>query len=136
MASGALMAAVAARLAANWTRCAIVEDDTTGLGLSDGSPYVTIEYPVAREDQITIGAVGNNVFRETGAFRLVLVSEMGQGRTQPIAWIDELRALFRSKNFDHVTTFAPSPGVVDTSNYRAGKFVVSSAVPYYIDLFA
>jgi hypothetical protein len=136
MASGALMTAVANRLAANWTATPIVADDTTGLGPAGGPPYVTVQYPVAREDQITIGAPGNNVFRESGAFRLVLVSPTGQGTTQPIALMDQLRALFRGKQFDHVTTYAPSPGVIDTSNYQAGTFVVSSSVPYYIDLFA
>ncbi|XUM25116.1 phage tail terminator-like protein (plasmid) [Bradyrhizobium oligotrophicum S58] len=136
MASAALMTAVAARLAGNWTLCAVVEDDTTGLGPGDGAPYVTLEYPVAREEQITIGAPGNNVFRETGAFRLVLVSPTGQGLAQPIAWMDQLRAIFRGKHFSGVTTYAPSPGATDTSNYSAGRYVVSSSVPYYIDLFA
>lgn len=136
MASSALMTAVTNRLAANWTATPIVPDDTTGLGPDAGPPYVTVQYPVAREEQITIGAPGNNVFRETGAFRLVLVSPVGQGATQPIALMDQLRALFRGKQFDHVTTFAPSPAVIDTSNYQAGTFVVSSAVPYYLDLFA
>jgi hypothetical protein len=136
MAGKAVEDAVAARLAASWTATAIVEDDTTGQGPADGSPYVTIEYPVAREDQITIGAPGNNVFRESGAFRIKLVSPTGQGLDQALAWIDQLRAIFRGKQFSGVTTYAPSPGAVDNSNYVAGKFIVSSAVPYQFDLFA
>jgi len=46
--------AVAARLAANWTATAIIDDDTTGQGTGDGSAYVTVEYPVAIENQITV----------------------------------------------------------------------------------
>lgn len=135
MAGAAVKNAVAARLAANWTATAIVEDDITGQGPADGSSYVTLEYPVAREDQITVGAPGNNVFRESGAFRIKLVSPTGSGLDQALAWIDQLRAIFRGKQFNNVTTFAPSPGVVDNSNYVAGKFVVSSAVPYQFDRF-
>ncbi|WP_316234666.1 phage tail terminator-like protein [Bradyrhizobium sp. SZCCHNR1020] len=136
MASLAVMDAVDARLAANWTRCAIVADDTTGQGPADGSPYLTVEYPVAREEQITVGSPGANVFRETGVIRLVLVQQTGTGRRQPVQWMDELRALFRSTLFSGVTTFAPSPAIVDPANYAGGKFKVSCAVPYYFDLFA
>lgn len=130
------MTAVAARLAANWAVSAIVDDDTTGQGPADGSAYVTLEYPVATEQQITIGSPGNNVFRETGAFRIKLVSPTGQGLLQATAWIDQLRAIFRGKLFSGVTSFAPSPGIVDSSNYVGGKFVISSSVPYYFDRFA
>jgi len=136
MASLAVMDAVDARLTAFWTHCAIVVDDTTGQGPVDGSPYLTVEYPVAREDQITVGSPGANVFRETGVIRLVLVQHVGTGRGQPVTWMDELRALFRGKQFAGVTIFAPSPAIEDPTNYAGGKFKVSSAVPYYYDLFA
>jgi hypothetical protein len=136
MAGKVVVDAVSARLAANWTATAIVDDDTTGQGTGDGSPYVTIEYPVSVENQITIGAPGNNVFRESGAFRIKLISPTGTGLSQPLAWIDQLRAIFRGKQFSGVTTYAPSPGVVDNSNYVGGKFIISSSCPYYVDLFA
>lgn len=136
MAGKAVIDAVTARLKANWTLCPIVEDDTSGQGTGDGSPYVTLEYPVAIENQITIGAPGNNVFRESGAFRIKLVCPTGAGLSQPTDWIDQLRAIFRGRQFSGVTCYAPSPGVIDNSNYVAGKFVISSAVPYYFDLFA
>lgn len=136
MAAKAVVDAVSAQLAANWTLTPIVDDDSSGQGTGDGSPYVTIEYPVSVENQITIGSPGNNVFRESGAFRIVLISPTGIGLSQPLAWIDLLRTIFRSKQFSGVTTYAPSPGVVDNSNYVGGKFIVSSSVPYFTDLFA
>jgi hypothetical protein len=136
MPSGTLVAAVTARLKASWTETAIVEDDTTGQGTPDGSPYVTVKYPVAREDQVTIGAPGNNVFRESGVIRLVMSFQTGGGLTQPLALMDRLRALFRGQQFDGVMTFAPSPAIVDPTNYQGGRFKMSSAVPYYLDLFA
>jgi len=130
------MDAVEARLAELWMLCAVVPDDTTGQGPADGSPYLTLEYPVAREEQITVGAPGFNVFRETGVIRLVLVQDTGTGTRQPISWMDSLRALFRGKQFAGVTTFAASPAIIDPTNYTGGKFKVSAAVVYYYDLFA
>lgn len=136
MAGKVVVDAISARLAANWTLTAIVDDDTTGQGTGDGLPYVTIEYPVSVENQITVGSPGNNVFRESGAFRIKLISPTGQGLSQPLAWIDLLRAIFRGKQFSGVTTYAPSPGAVDNSNYVGGKFIISSSVPYYLDIFS
>src|ERR1700736_428413 len=117
MAGKVVVDAVAARLAANWTTTPIVDDDAGGQAPWDGSPYVTVEYPVALENQITVGAPGNNVFRESGAFRIKLVCQTGTGLSQPLLWIDQLRAIFRGKQFSGVTTYAPSPGIVDNSNY-------------------
>ncbi|MDB5618466.1 phage tail terminator-like protein [Tardiphaga sp.] len=136
MAGKKVVDAVAARLAANWTLCAIIDDDTSGQGTGDGKPYVTIEYPVSAENQITVGAPGNNVFRESGAFRIVLSFSTGSGLSQPLDWIDQLRALFRGKQFDGVTTWAPSPAAVDNSNYVGGRFLISFSTPYFADIFA
>lgn len=136
MAGKAVVDAVSAMLAANWSTTAIIDDDSSGQGTGDGSPYVTIEYPVSVENQITIGAPGNNVFRESGAFRIVLVSPTGTGLNQPLAWIDQIRAIFRSVHFNNITTFAPSPGVIDNSDYAGGKFIVSSSVPYIYNFYA
>jgi hypothetical protein len=136
MAGKVVVDAVAARLAESWTLTAIIDDDSSGMGTGDGSPYVTIEYPVSVENQITVGSPGNNVFRESGAFRIVLTSQIGIGISQSLDWIDRLRAIFRGKQFSGVTTYAPSPAAIDNSNYVGGKFIVSSSVPYYADLFA
>ena len=43
MPSGALVAAVTARLKASWTETSIIEDDTTGQGTRDGSPSTSQE---------------------------------------------------------------------------------------------
>lgn len=136
MAGKAVEDAVNARLSANWTATPIIIDDTTGAGPADGSAYVTVQYPVGQENQITVGAPGNNVFRETGAFRIILSTQTGNGKDQSIIWMDQLRALFRSKQFSGVTTFAPSPGIETPANYQASRYVLSCAVPYQFDLFA
>lgn len=136
MSSKSVKDAVEARLQANWTATPIVRPDEVAGGPADGSAYVTVEYPVAREDQITIGAPGANVFRESGAFRIVLNSPSGEGADQSLARIEQLRAIFRGRQFSGVTTFAPSPGLINRANYQAGRFVMSFACPYYFDLFA
>jgi Bacteriophage related domain of unknown function len=136
MAGKAVVDAVGARLQSNWTATPVVIDDTTGEGTGDGSPYVTVEYPAAQENQITVGSPGNNIFRETGAFRIKIISPTGQGLDQPLIWIDQLRAIFRGKQFNGVTTFAPSPGVTLPANYIAGKYVISCACPYQYDFRA
>lgn len=136
MAGKVVVDAVAARLAANWTVIPIVDDDAGTTPPADGSAYVTIEYPVSTEMQITVGSPGNNVFRESGAFRIKIVCQIGTGIGQPLAWIDQIRAIFRGQHFGTVTTYAPSPGVIDNTNYVAGKFIISSSVPYIANFFA
>lgn len=136
MASKSVMDAFKAQLAANWATTVIVPDDQVASGPADGSAYVTLEYPVAKEEQITIGAPGNNMWRESGIARIVLNAPSGSGTDQPFLWMDQLRAIFRGKQFAGVTTYAPSPGIENASNYEAGRFVMSSAVPYYFDFAA
>jgi uncharacterized protein DUF4128 len=135
MASAALITAVNKRLNDNWSGTAVVEDDTTRQGPPDGSAYVTVEYPVSRENQITIGTPGANVFRESGVIRLLMSFPTGTGTLHVTTLMDQLRALFRSRQFDGVTTFAPSPPAIDPTSYQGGRFKVSSAVPYFVDLF-
>jgi Bacteriophage related domain of unknown function len=136
MAAKAVEDAVNARLKTNWTTTAVVDDDTTGSAPDDGAPYVTVQYPVAQENQITVGSPGNNVFRESGAFRIVLNWSSGSGKDEPIKQMDQLRAIFRGKQFSGVTTFAPSPGIETVANYQAGRYVLSCAVPYQFDFRA
>jgi hypothetical protein len=130
------MTAVGGRLADNWSTTAIVDPDVTDSGPADGSAYVTIEYPSSKENQITIGSPGNNVWRESGAFRIVLNSPSGQSAIAMLVLMDQLRAIFRGKQFSGVTIFAPSPGFITQANYQAGRFIVSCAVPYQYDFFA
>lgn len=134
MAQAAVIAAVNQRLADNWTNCPVVGPNISGDAPSDGlSPFLSIQYPVAREEQITIGAPGNEVFRETGAIRFVLNVQRGRGVDQGSAWADQLRTLFRAKQFASVNTFAPSSPVLDDSNDMGDYWRLTFAVPYYFD---
>lgn len=138
MARQSVIDAVTARLKANFTLCPILDQDTASQPPADGSPFMTLQFPVANEEQITIGAPGNNVWRESGAFRLVISVRNGDPLSQANTWLDQARALFRGKQFAGVTTFAPSPSVEADQQFviGGGRVELSSAVPYQSDLFA
>lgn len=134
MASAAVASAVAARIASGWTRCPVVHPNTAPAPAQDA--WLAVEYPVAGETQVTVGAPGDNVFREEGAIRFVLFIPRGAGLAPFDAWLDEVRALFRARSFAGVTTFAPSPAVLDDRSEQGGYWALSCAVPYQFDLFA
>lgn len=136
MASASVMAAVAARIGATWSGFPVFDANTVGDPPTEGSRFLTIQYPVADEEQITIGAPGNNVFRETGTIRFVFNIPRGIGVASDAVLLDGLRALFRSKQFDGVTTYAPSPSILDDGNDNGNYWALTSVVPYQFDLFA
>jgi hypothetical protein len=132
MAQAAVVAAVTARLA-SFARCPIAGINMQGDTPADASPFLAVEYPVANEQQITVGAPGNNVFRETGAIRFVLSIRRGRGVDQGMGWADELRTLFRGQQFANVNTWAPSSPVLDNANDSGSYWRLTFAVPYYFD---
>ncbi|MER2268245.1 phage tail terminator-like protein [Methylobacterium oxalidis] len=127
--------AVEARLASAWDRCPVFGINKQGETPKDGSPFVQMSYPVANGEQLTVGAPGENIWRETGTFRLVLNSRRGRGIVEGLTWADELAALFRGKEFGGVQTFAPSSPVIDDRNEEGMYFVLSLSVPYQADIF-
>jgi hypothetical protein len=137
MARQAVIDAVTARLKANFSACPVLDQDTTPAAPADGSSFLTLQFPVAYEEQITIGAPGHNVWRESGAFRLVISVRTGDPLAQANTWLDQARALFRGQQFSGITTFAPSPGVQGDPQFIGGTRVeLSSAVPYQSDFIA
>lgn len=133
MASEAVVNAVEGRLVANWTRCPINGLVHKSERTDESASFLQVQYPVANEDQISVGAPGANIWREEGAFRLVLLMNRDEERSTMLQWADELRALFRGKHFDGVETFAPSPPTIDDRNDEGNFFVLSIAVPYQFD---
>nr|WP_143846004.1 hypothetical protein [Bradyrhizobium cosmicum]QDP27015.1 hypothetical protein FNV92_34895 [Bradyrhizobium cosmicum] len=64
MARQTVIDAVTARLKANFTLCAVLDQDEAAQPPADGATFLTLQFPVAIEQQISIGAPGNNVWRE------------------------------------------------------------------------
>ena len=139
MASKPVVDAVEARIGATWSDGAgnslpVFGVNQQGTPPADGSSYIVIQYPVSNADQSTIGALGANVFREEGAFRIVVNAMRGAGTAQGLGWADQLAALFRGKEFGGVVTLAPSPPAIDDSNDLGSYFALSVVVPYNYDL--
>lgn len=133
MASAAVMAAVEAHVGAAWTLTIIKTPNGGGRVPKDGGPFLEIEYPVANSQQITVGAPGQNIYREQGAFRLVLSIPVGKGFQDFATQFDVLLAACRGKSFDGVSTWAPSPPVTNDNSDRGAYFEISSSCPYYFD---
>lgn len=130
-----VQSAVRARLDANWARCEVrFPNPQDALLPSDGAPLLVVQFPVGRANQITVGAPGDNVFRDEGGIRFSLYVPKGFGTDPWNSWVEELRALFRSQQFDGVTTYAPSPPVIDERDAESTHVPISFAVPYYADL--
>lgn len=139
MASATPATAIEARLRANWTTTPILidnEDDQIPTG-ADGMPvpFIVLEFPGGAADQITIGAPGNNLFREMGAFMLHVLVPKGTGATTARAYADTLAAIFRGTSFSGVDCWAPFP---PNESPRADGTLwgVSFGIPYKFDLAA
>lgn len=133
MAQSAVVDAVDARLAALWNRCPVVTPNSVGEAPSDGSAFLAVQFPFSTSERISFGDPGNNVYRESGAFRLVLQIERGSGTAVGNQWADELADMFRGKHFDGVETFAPSSASSDDTNDNGNYWVMAIAVPYRFD---
>lgn len=134
MARKAVIDIVAATLAANWTKCPVYGPNVLDETPEDGSPYIVVQFPYVKSDQVTFGDPGNNWWRDDGAFRLVLHVERGGGIDDGTAWADELAAIFRGKDLGGILqTWAPSAPVTDDRNSAANYYVLSFAVPYWHD---
>ena len=134
MPSKAVYDAVKARLDENWSDLPVVYPDTWGEGPEDGSAFVAIQFPLASSEQMSTGAPGANVWRETGAIRFVVNSIRGEGLVDGLQYCDDLADLFRGKLFDGVTTWAPSPPVIDDRGDMGNYQQLSFTVEYQYDL--
>lgn len=136
MASKQVVDAVAARLAASFSSCPVIEQNSTADGPADGGPFVLVQYPVAQSEQRSIGAPGANVWREMGAIRFVIHTPRGSGLAPALTIAGELAALFRGARFDGVRTYAPTSPTTDDENDQASMFLASLSVPYDFDIHA
>lgn len=139
MSSAAVAAAVRARLEANWSATPIVAD--TWLRDDEAPPpagtavWLAPDFDVpAEEEQITIGAPGDNVFREAGIFQLHLFGLAGNGATRLRQLADQLRTLFRAQTFAGVRCYGADPPEIGPGGGRWIRATV--AVEYEHDLHA
>lgn len=128
-----VVSAVERRLENLWTNCPVFDENVQGSTPADGSPFLQVQFPYAATERITFGAPGANVYREEGAFRLLIQIERGTGGRRGRRWAAELEAMFLGKHFDGVETFAPQTASSDDSNEDGQFFTYAVAVPYRFD---
>ncbi len=114
----------------NITACPFV--DANGVSDVPKPPYIELEYPVSKEERISIGSPA--VYRERGGARFIItVAALSDGKAQALSWADELRDLFRSKFFDGIETGEASPAVIDDRNAQGNRYRVPFVVTYTFD---
>lgn len=138
MASAAVVTAVQALLAANWTATPIVGPNFASLVPDDGSAFLVLEFPpVGDENQVTLGPQGTRIFREEGAILLTLCIPLGIGVNETgTLWLtqfDALRAVFRGQQFGFVNTLGASPAHESGESDHGSYYEISSAIVFYFD---
>lgn len=93
---------------------------------ADGSPFLILQFPVASVERWPISS---RVYRETGAFRLVLHVQSGTGTDQIRELGEQLAAIFCDKTFDRVNCRVPGAPFIDDSP-EGGLIWASVVVPY------
>jgi Bacteriophage related domain of unknown function len=132
MASATVKAAVQARLQ-DWPgRAGCPFYDENDAAPAPKTQYLTIEYPVANEDRISIGA-RPALFRETGAIRFVVHILNMSGLEDAMALVETLRDFFREQKFGGVETFEASPPALDKSNRARAFYLLPFVVTYKFD---
>lgn len=124
-------------LAFNWTHTPIrspLEGDTVPRDLTE---FAEITFPYSEETQISIGAPGTNVFRETGAFHFCILIPFGEVITTWLQRVDELRDALRNyRSIDgNFRIYEAPPPVMDDKSDREGYYELSVAVPYELDIY-
>lgn len=135
MSSATPAAAILARLRANWTTTPIVVDNEDAQPPQPPTGFVAIEFPGGVADQITIGAPGENLFREAGAFMLHVFVPRGTGLDTARDWADQLAVIFRAQTFGGVRCWAPFPPH-ESARSEGNFYSISFGVPYQWDRFA
>lgn len=134
MARASVVEKVEAVLTAEWNGAPVFGENTVGSTPDDGSPFVVVQYPLVRSSQPGLGTIGQRLFRDEGAFRVVIHVERGAGANRGRQWADEIAAIFRGRDLDGVLqTWAPSAPVTDDRNAEGNYYILSFAVPYTHD---
>lgn len=119
---------IMARVALHLPECPVFGINLQGDVPADGSVFAEVQYPVANVRQMDLAA---RRYREEGTIRLIVNAQRGLGVQDGLRLTDMLAAIFRSKKFDGVQTWAPSTPIIDDRNDQGNYFPVSFSVPYH-----
>lgn len=127
MPSKAVVDAITTYLNEAWTATSIIDPDSVNETPADGSAFIAVQFPVARNSRPVIDRA---FYREEGGFRIVINAERGAGAGQALTWADQLAALFRDKKFGGVSCQVPSSPFIDDRNESGMYFKAAIVVPY------
>lgn len=127
MPSRAVIDAVDTYLNEVWTATTILDPNSANEPPSDGSPFIAVQFPVARNSRPVIDRA---FYREEGGFRIVINAMRGEGAGQTLIWADQLAALFRDRKFGGVSCQVPSSPFIDDRNESGMYFKAAIVVPY------
>lgn len=128
-------AAIEAKLRADYTDADIFTANELDQPPQQGTPFVVLEFPGGTAEQITVGAPGNNVFRERGAFMTHVMVPAASGAAVARQMADDIAAIFRGQTFSGVRCQAPFPPQEDTGP-DGNWFGVSFSTAFTWDRFA
>jgi hypothetical protein len=139
MAAQPVVDAVESYLAANFTAVPVIGLNNQDTPPPDGSSWLQVQYPVAKETFIGMANVGSRIFREDGAVRFVLNMPRGTGNKQGGTWIETLRDLFRAATIpvtggDRIVRFLEAQPAT-TGDPVGDYWSLSFAAAYYFDVF-
>lgn len=99
MASPEVFDAFQATLNAGWTQTGIVFENQFAQDYTEaGLPFVYVEVYGDTFNQESVGAPGQNMWREDGAAYLHVMVKSGDGSAQARTWAKQLLALFREQS--------------------------------------
>jgi len=140
MSSKSVRDAINNYLAANWIATPVLPLDNVmaqAPPLSTG-PWLTLEFISIDEEQKSLGAPGQNIYRETGAITFHLFIASGDDINTALTLLDTLRDLFRGQSINGVvieSIGAPNtqPGsvAISTTGNWSGSAV---QIEYYYDI--
>ncbi len=136
MASYAVVESFKTMIQAAWPHTPIDWPNETGSVPGDNSAFLIVTFPVAREEQASVGAPGANIYREEGAAHICLAIPLGIGITPWAQRIDDLRAALRGKTFADGNGLIreASPPFMNDDSDRGAYFEMSFAAPYHYDV--
>lgn len=103
----------------------------------DGATHwIAPDFPGAVEEQITVGAPGANIFRESGTFQVHVFGLAGLGDTQLTTYAEAIRTLFRAQTVDSIRYYGADPPLIGEGSENGRWLRATVAVEYEYDLYA
>jgi hypothetical protein len=137
MSYDAVVASIKQRLADNWATTPIrtqnaPEDPPMA---SDGSPlpWVYLEVLSGSDEQMSIGAPGNNTFRRTGIIAVHVFVPMKTGDDTALGYAVQIGAIYRGQSFGGVTCEGASIAGGDHGDDDGLWWRRSVTVPFWVD---